>query len=150
METLIAVLLFSLISGVISVFLINSYKNIAWFHERIAGESQLMLFRRVTAAEMSRIKFPYWAIPGEYEYSDDRISIPWYNGDPESFLEISREEESVTIKSPETSLSFDELSIVAIRHSISDNNNILEISITFRDQTIPFLFRFSGFGINAE
>lgn len=149
-ETLIAVLLFSLISGVVSLFLINSYKNIAWFRERIAGESQLMLFRRITAAETSRIKIPYWVLPMEYEYSDESISIPWYGGDPEAFLEISQEEGFLSVKGPETSFRFDQLSIASLKHSISDNNNILEISLSCREETVPLLFRFSGFGLSSE
>ena len=132
------------------MFLVNSYRNIAWFRERITGESQLMLFRRIMGTESSRIKLPYWAIPEEYEYSDKMISIPWYDGDRESVLEISEEDESIYIKSPQVSYGFDDLSIASVKHILDEKNNILEISVIFRDETIPMRFRFSGFGVSAE
>lgn len=149
-ETLLAVLLFSIISAIVATFFINSYKNIAWFRERISGESQLMLFQKAMSSETAKIKLPYWTIPEEYKYENDKIFIPWYNGDQDNTLEIIQEEELIKVKTPQASFTFNELSITDIKHKLDDDNNVLEISVKYRDEIVLFLFRFSGFGVNTE
>ena len=150
LETMFAVLLFSLISSIIALFLFNSYKNISGFRERIDGESRLMLFRRITASEISRINQPYWAIPADCKYLNNIIFIPWYNGTHESFIEISNQDDGVIINSPAGSYCFRELSIISVDHINNEHNNILEISLLFRNEIIPMRFRFSGFGLSSK
>ena len=149
-ETMLSILLFSIISLILSSFLVTSYKTLKKAQKIIHMENNLMLFEQAMTREFSRIKAPFWTIPQKIEADGNSLTIPWYNGIQDESLVITKSDGKVQISSPEYKKVFNDLNLETSEHVFGDEKNYIRFVVKSNDKEQELLFRFSGFGIPQE
>ncbi|MBN1648169.1 MAG: prepilin-type N-terminal cleavage/methylation domain-containing protein [Spirochaetales bacterium] len=153
-ETMLAILLFSILSAVISAFLVTSFRNFSKAHTVIDRENSIILLEQNLSAQFSRVCQPFWIIPEKLETQTSPegqiLSVPWYDGIPDNLLIIAGTGNGITVSVPGISLQYKKITLETIEHIFDDDHNYIRLVAGTGTEQRELDFMFAGFGIAGE